>query len=57
MEIISKEKFIEFENICKNQHLNMYTDAQNIMEQMQISIDEYMDILYNYEDYKNRYNI
>lgn len=51
----TRDKFIAYENIRRSGEYNMYVDAATIISIIGVSIDEYLDILRDYEYYANLY--
>lgn len=57
MEEITKDLFIDYENIRKSGEYNMITDAYHVMNILGIDKETYFNIINNYSELKEKFNI
>ena len=55
--MITKEQFLSYRNVQMKGEYNMITDAGEVMEEIGLSRNEYMDILMNYGKYMVEFNV
>lgn len=57
MEEITKDLFIDYENIRRSREYNMITDAYHVMNILGIDKETYFNIINNYSELKEKFNI
>lgn len=55
MSFVSKEDFIRYEALRKSGKYNMITDCSAVMNELNVTIGTYIEIISNYDKYYKEY--
>ena len=53
--MITKKQFLDYEHIRESGQFNMIMDANIVMQLINLTKNEYFDIITNYSNYSNQY--